>query len=177
MKRLLTLALLVALLAIGNTAAAGALGVNMGEPIKPNDRGEDKGWDAREFGVEYRPYKGDLPISVIRIRGTRKGGACSVRCSFIPIQSSYPDRDLMNRLKTKYGQPVLLDEDSTGVRKAVWYLIQSPHKVATIIASYYEDRLEYRFENYHECENAERAAKKAEEAAEKAKSKRKDAEL
>ena len=73
MKVLLALALMMALLAIRNTAAACPLGVCMGDSLNPN-----KGWDAHGLGIEVRKYKGNLPFDAIGVQGTRKGGACGV---------------------------------------------------------------------------------------------------
>ena len=167
MKALLALALMLPLLAIGNTAAACPLGVCAGEPIKPNFL--DGGWDAYGFGIEKREYKGSLGFDVIYIEGTRKGGACRVK------GYGLAENPLRRRLERKYGPPVLHDRSPrTGGSLVVWRLDKNPNKIAEIIL---DGRLEYRFENYHECEKAKEAAKKAEEAAKKAKSKRKDAEL
>ena len=86
MKGLLALALMAALLAIGNTAAAGPFGVNTGDPIKP-----DEGWSNNGYGSERRDYKGALPISFIVIQGTRDGGACGLD-AHIGTRTDYQDR-------------------------------------------------------------------------------------
>ena len=72
MKRLLALALMLALLTIGNTAVACPLGVCMGDPLTPVR------WNAGGFGFEEHEYRGTLPFRVIRIEGTRDGGACAI---------------------------------------------------------------------------------------------------
>ena len=158
MKRLLALALLVALLAIGNTAAAGPLGVSMGDPIKPN-----KGWDARGYGTEEREYKGSLPFSSIHIQGTRKGGACGI---FVNLPyDGLPFNNIRDRLEGKHGRPYrvrVFDSE----KKAEWRFTENPDKVAGLILSY--KTLEYRFENYHECEEDPEKAKAMREAAKKA---------
>ena len=103
MKALLTLTLMVALLTIGNTAAACPLRVCMGGSIKP-----DKGWGAGGRGVEYRQYKGTLPFRGILIEGTRDGGACAIGAggdtsTRDKALSSYDH--LRSLLVDKYGEP------------------------------------------------------------------------
>ena len=163
MKGLLALVLMVALLAIGNTDAAGPLGVSMGEPIKP-----DKGWDSRGYGTEEREYKGSLRFRGMHIEGTRKGGACGIVAYLRPpVSKSFPN--FRDRLEGKHGRPYrvrVFDHD----RKAEWRFAENPDKVAKIILSY--KTLEYRFENYHECEEDPEKAKAMMEAAENAKAKR-----
>lgn len=161
MKALLALALM---LALGNTAAAGPLGVNMGEPIKP-----DKGWDDYGRGFEFRPYEGPFSFKPenILIEGTQKSGACSLSVRF---DNHEVLKDLWTRLTIKYGKPSI-----SGSKHRRWVLSENPDKIVNI---YLDNRmLYYQFENHQECEKAKEAAKKIEEAAEKAKSKRMDAEL
>ena len=71
MNRLLALLLMVALLAVGDPAAAGPFGVSMGDPVEPDD-----GWSAKGFGTERRKYEGSLPFDEIWIFGTQKGSLC-----------------------------------------------------------------------------------------------------
>ena len=170
MKTLLALALMVALLAIGNTAAAGLFGVSMGDPIKP-----DKGWDARGYGTEEREYKGSLPFSSIHIEGTRKGGACGIFANH-----GLPFNNIRDRLEGKHGRPYRV-RVVDGEKKAEWRFAKNPDKVAGLILSY--ETLYYFFDNYHECgeaaKNAVQAALMAEkkrEAEEKAERERAAAE-
>ena len=101
MNRLIALLLIVALLAIGNPAAAGPLGVNMGDPIKPS-----KGWDTFGFGVERRKYEGDLPFEEIILEGTREHGVCSLMALDWEGRSDKDEYDkIYNLLWGKYGKP------------------------------------------------------------------------
>ena len=166
MKGLLALALLVALLAIGNTAAAGPLGVSMGEPIKPNVRR----WDAKGLGIEMREYKGNLPFDAIAVRGTRDGGACQVVAGW--SESSRKEafegdsKKVFRLLTDKYGEPDKRDADekSLSIR---WFLSGSnpnPDSIHEILLRFSDLKpekveivLTYYFKNYDECKKAEAA--------------------
>ena len=175
MKRLLALALMLALLAIGNTAAAGPLGVNMGDPLKP-----DKGWPANGIGIETRKYKGSLPFDRIEIEGTRDGGVCvvrAIRLSFaLEPESLTPEIpevvrirriiyarehyvDLKALLLRKYGKPSSEVQDETW-----WGPLKNKDKISSIVLwidyRYREGNrvairsLKYFFENHSQCEKA-----------------------
>ena len=171
MKALLALALIVALLAIGNTAAAGPLGVSMGEPIKPLE-----GWDAQGLGFEVRPYQGTLPFDMIAIQGLRKAGACT---SMAIGRASSRDNALQqyNKLRgvlvDKYGKP---DKEEPGPgwfgRRSSsedpdswWFPESNSDKIEQLNLTVFRDksethlnnyvfRLQYYFENYDECRKA-----------------------
>ena len=163
MKTLLALALMVALLAIGNTAAACPLGVCMGDPFEP----AFIGWDAYGYGIGSREYKGSLPFRFVIIRGTRKSGACESKV----LIENRDFNDMRARLRRKYGRP-----SSSKPKFYQWVLSENPDKIVKITLEVDKlgwRQLEYRFENYHECEKAKEARRKDEEA----KSRRMDAEL
>lgn len=172
MKVLLALALLAALLAIGNTAAACPLGVCMGDPIKPLE-----GWDAQGLGIELRPYKGTLPFEVILIKGLRKGGACT---SAAAGRASSRDnalrqyKKLRKLLVDKYGKPDkeepkpgLFGRPSSSEDPESWWFQESnSDKIEELSLTVFREksgthldnyvfRLQYFFENIAECEKLE----------------------
>lgn len=144
MKMLIALSLM---LPIGNTAAAGPLGVSMGGAIKP-----DKGWNQGGFGAESREYKGTFPFDSVFVEGTREGGACSVR---VDMRGTDEYKNLRDRLVGKYGKP-----SSEGQLGARWSLSGNPDRVRSI--ALWIDKswrrivvyLQYRFENHQQCEKA-----------------------
>ena len=149
MKALLALALMVALLTIGNTAAAGPLGVSMGDPLKP-----DEGWNQGGFGEESKKYKGSFPFSMLFVEGTRDGGACAVMAVGVGgALETY--KNLRERLSRKYGEP-----SSEGQHDAGWRLSENPNKISSIAlwfkpsSSFSTVHLQYRFENHLQCQNA-----------------------
>lgn len=160
MKVLLTLALMLALLAIGTTAAAGPFGVNMGDPIKPD------AWIAGGFGIEVRIYEGGLPFDRMGLEGTRQGGVCNVRAEGrvhnreTAVELYYNLRVL---LVDRYGKPDI-EETETTFPKARWLLENvrhNPDKIVQFVlwVSKYDNNdyrftLQYFFENARECENA-----------------------
>ena len=160
MKRLLALALMVAL---GNTAAAGPLGVSMGDPLKP-----DGGWSGGGGGFEEREYKGTLPFLVIRIEGTRDGGACAIGAGG---EITRKDKALSNYdylrslLVDKYGEPD--KEEPKEYPEARWLNFDpNPDKIDKIVLHTIkrdtfgaQTLLMYWFENYiPECRKAESRA-------------------
>lgn len=207
MKWLLALALLVALLAIGNRAAAGPFGVSMGDPIKPTD-----GWRLGGYGIEYRElefrqtefreYKGAFGFQQLGIPGTREGGASGVvAVKFLARKDakiSY--QNLKESLSRKYGKPSAEEQNETA-----WSLSENPDKIRTVylgiadvdappilaiplgILGIPDPRfvaVRYSFENHQQYEKAreagekaEEAVRKAKEAAEKAREKRMDADI
>ena len=131
MKGLLVLALLVALLAIGNTAAAGPFGVNMGDPLKP-----DRGWNAKGYGSQSRKYKGPKPhfdpdsghrhifetiihlpliFDVITLEGTREHGVCRVilhgYTDFFMGEIEIKFDEMRDLLIDKYGVPTTVKRE------------------------------------------------------------------
>ena len=168
MKGLLALALMVALLAIGNTAGAGPLGVNMGDPLNAR-------WDAKGLGIEMREYKGDLPFDAIVVRGTRDGGACQVVAGWSVSSREAKqalDRDLFKKilplLDDKYGEPDEKEVSEAQKRISMrWFLSGSnpnPDSIHEILLSISEPKPEkveivitYYFKNYDECKKAEAA--------------------
>ncbi len=148
MKGLLALALMVALLAIGNTAAAGPLGVSMGDPLKP-----DEGWNQGGFGAESKEYKGTFPFYELSVEGTRDGGACAVMAvGWKEARETY--KNLRERLSRKYGEP-----SSEGQHDAGWRLRGNPDKISSIALWFKSSlfstvHLQYRFENHLQCQNA-----------------------
>ena len=113
MKRLLALALMVTLLAIGTPAAAMEshlltpncpFKVCMGDPVKP-----DGGWGTDVVDMEIRKleFRFSSPFQKIYIIGTRQGGACRVSAAGSltnPVPSSLKLR-LLNLLIRYYGPP------------------------------------------------------------------------
>ena len=144
MKTLLVLALMVALLAIRNTAGAGPFGVSMGDPIKPQ-----RGWDAGGYGTEEREYKGNLPFDVILIEGTREGGACRVEAvgSFNSLNGMHDAiASIRKQLNDKYGRGYHrweLDGNSDKIKQ-----IEADSNLATN-----QINLTYDFENVATCKN------------------------
>lgn len=172
MKTLLALALMVALLAIGNTAGAGPFGVSMGDPIKPNV----DGWGANGLGTEDRKYKGSLPFDIIFIEGMQKGGACQVR-AVGRASSRESALQRYERLRVglvdKYGKPGKEEpkagwfgrRSSSDDRTARWWPKSNPDKIKAIVLwivraksgthlDNYVMVLQYFFENIQECEKA-----------------------
>ena len=158
MNRLMALLLMVALLAIGNTTAAGPFGVSMGDPIEPDD-----GWNAHGYGIQERNYEGSLPFDGIFIIGTREGGACAVQA--FDIESSESEFDeIKNLLVKKYGPPETNNPDPD--TNPFWFLGGNPDNIAFInlvggitrgsqtVAAII---LYYYFENYDECNNPKAA--------------------
>ena len=145
MKMLIALSLMVAMLAIGTHAAAGPLGVSMGDSIKP-----DKGWNQGGFGAESREYKGTFPFLNVFVEGTREGGACSVR---VKMRGSGEYKNLRDRLVGKYGEP-----SSEGLHEARWSLSGNPDRIRSIVLWIEKGTivayLQYRFENHQQCEKA-----------------------
>ena len=156
-----------------NTAAAGPLGINMGEPIKPND---GNGWTAQGYGLEGREYKGSLGLGFIFIEETRKGRACSVVGDLIfssreSALSGY--KNLRARLVRKYGEPdreepkvgLFGRQSSSKDAQALWGPKLNPDNIREIALWVIKEKsgtqldnyvmvLKYFFENYDECRKA-----------------------
>ena len=152
MNRLMALLFMVAVLAIGNTAAAGPFGVNMGDPLKPEP---DLGWDTDGFGTERRKYEGSLPFDGIWIFGTREGGVCGLTAFDVESTESEFDK-IKNLLVRKYGPAEIHNPDSK--TNPFWLLVGNPDNIGMInlIGMTHGNAigamlLTYHFENDEEC--------------------------
>ncbi len=166
MKALLALALM---LAIGNTAAAGLLGVSMGDPIKPDD-----GWSAGGYGQETREYKSSLNLGRLLIGGTRDGGACEVAAiwSESSIEEAKGNIAITAMfLASKYGEHDKEETSETASEARLsmrWFISDSdtnPDNIDEILFSIsrsksgtdienFEMVITYWFKNHHECRKA-----------------------
>ena len=164
MKMLMGLALMLAMLAFGNTAGAGPFGVSMGDPIKPKD-----GWSPGGYGSEWRDYKGALGFNYVIVSGTREGGACQVAAaSFVERKhavNSY--QNLKESLSRKYGKPSAEEQDQTiwvpsekldKISAILLKIDDAPASAATVfgLADLYPRVVfvRYDFENHGQCEKA-----------------------
>lgn len=146
MKMRIALSLMLAMLAIGNTATAGPFAVSMGDTFRP-----DKGWNQGGFGAASREYKGTFPFRSVFVEGTREGGACAVRAD---MWGTDEFKNLRDRLARKYGEP-----SSERQHEARWSLSGNPDKIRSIVLWIDEGwidvvYLQYRFENHQQCEIA-----------------------
>ena len=155
---LFIVALMVALLAIGNTAAANRFplgkpdcpfGVCMGDPVKP-----DGGWGTDVVSMEIVETRSTrLPFQKVHIEGTRLGGACRVIAArrYTDAAPSVPHQ-LRALLIYLYGPPRERLDISPPLRTFTWRDIKNLYNIKdiTLIMTSRLASLTFEFTNHKE---------------------------